>query len=238
MAASSSRVWVGKKRARGVTGSTNPTIAGVKNIDVTSGSTNLIAAGLSAKSFSPMLLGPVNEREIFGTGELVAQNFENYWQYGKMFPELSHIDPNGFPTPVWYTFRSKGYAKTKGDRHPDGTKTQDVLFVDAAGKNRYRYAVASSSMYMNWIMDYVTSRKYIYCKGYAWLVRRTPAFISLKKQVDAGLSVQILDFDVIEGSHLVTREFLHEQVNDPTKPFGHGYVIAGLLAGLEPEDYC
>lgn len=232
------QVWVGKKRFRGVTGSTNPTIVGVKNIDVTSGSTNIISSGLTAKSFSPMLLGPVYEKEIFGTGELIAQNFENYWQYGKMFPELGHIDIQGFPTPSWYIFRTKGYAKIKGDRHPDGTKTNDVAFIDATGKNHYRYSTATSSMYMNWIMDYITSRKYIYCKGYAYLVKRTPAFQSLVQQIDAGLSVQIIDFDVIEGSHLITKEFLKDRVNDPTKPFGHGYVIAALLAGLEPEDYC
>jgi len=61
MAASNGQVWVGKKRSRGVTGSFNPVIAGVKNIDATSGSTNLIESGLPAKHFSPMLLGPVRE---------------------------------------------------------------------------------------------------------------------------------------------------------------------------------
>lgn len=56
-------------------------------------------------------------------------------------------------------------------------------------------------------------------------------------QVDTGLDVQILDFDIVEGSHQVTVDFLRERVNDPDKPFGHGYVLAGLLAGIEPEAY-
>ena len=30
---------------------------------------------------------------------------------------------------------------------------------------------------------------------------------------------------------------LKEKINDTSAPFGHGYVIAGLLAGIEPYNY-
>ncbi len=52
------------------------------------------------------------------------------------------------------------------------------------------------------------------------------------------MNVQILDFDVKEGSHLITLDFLIERVNDPTIPFGHGNVVAGMLCGFYPDDYC
>jgi len=91
-----------------------------------------------------------------------------------MFQELGHLNSRGHPTQQWHTFRTKGYAKATGDRHPVGTKTKTVLYVDAAGKNRYKYATAVSSMYMNEIMDYITSRKHIYCLGYARLVKLIP----------------------------------------------------------------
>ena len=102
-------VYVGRKARRGVVGDRNPTIPGVLNINATSGSMNKIAAH-PAKSFSPMILGPVIESEIFGKGEIRAENFENYWQYGKVFRELGHIDAQNMLSEKWYQFRAKGYA--------------------------------------------------------------------------------------------------------------------------------
>lgn len=230
-------IYVGKKSQRGVVGSVDPVIPGVTNINCTSGSVNKIN-GYPANQFSPMNLGPVNEREIFGIGDQIALKFENYWQYGKIFQELGHIDNNGDLTQLWYNFRARGYNKIKGDRHPDGTKSDDVKFVDQRGNRHFRYYTAISSMYLNHILDYVNSRKLIYAQVYAWLVIRTDAFKELRKEVDNGKSIQILDFDVIPGSHLVTLDFLRQQINDPTTPFGHGYVLAGLLAGIEPSTYC
>jgi len=93
-------------------------------------------------------------------------------------------------------------------------------------------------MYLNTVLDYISSRKYIYAPVYAWLVVKTQAFMELRKKVNSGQNVQILDFDVIPGSHKITLEFLKERINDPTKHFGHGYVLEGLLAGIEPADYC
>src|SRR5690606_21589400 len=96
----------------------------------------------------------------------------------------------------------------------------------------------TSSMYLNNVMDYVTSRKYIYAPVYAWLVIKTPAFKALQELIAKGQSVQILDLDIIPGSHKITVEFLRNIINDPSSSFGHGYVLAGLLAGIEPSEYC
>jgi hypothetical protein len=230
-------IYVGKKAERGVIGSTDPFIPGVLNINATSGSVNKIN-GIPAKQFSPMYLGPVNEKEIFGIGDQVALIFENYWQNGKIFRELGHINDQSQITPAWYSFREKGYKKNKGDRHPHGTKSNEVKYIDARGNRHYKYYTAVSSMYMNNVLDYITSRKYIYAPVYAWLVVRTQAFLELKKMIDSGQQVQILDFDVLPGSNRVTLEFLRERINDSTVPFGHGYVLAGLLAGIEPAEYC
>lgn len=229
-------VYVGKKSQRGVTNSTDPIITGVKNINATSGSMNKINSH-SAKQFSPMYLGPVVEKDIFGIDGLTAKNFENYWQRSKIFKELGHIDEEGVITEKWYKFRDEGYNKEKGERHPKGTKSKEIKYT-RNGKNYYKYYTAVSSCYMNNVLGYIESRKLIYAPIYAWLVVQTPAFIELKKQVDAGLKVQILDFDVLPGSHKVTLEFLKERINDPSVSFGHGYVVSGLLAGILPEEYC
>lgn len=230
-------VYVGKKCQRGVTGSTDPVLQNVLNINATSGSMNKIN-GIPAKQFSPMVLGPVDEKQIFGIGSLVAQNFENYFQYGKIFRELGHINERGELTPAWYNFRATGYAKVGGDRHPVGTKSNIVKFTDERGNRHFKYHTAISSMYLDNVCDYITSRRYIYAPMYGWLVVRTQAFQELKRMVDAGRNVQILDFDVQPGSHNITVQFLRERINDPNIPFGHGNVLAGLLAGIEPAAYC
>lgn len=226
MAATGS-VRVGKKAGR-VKGARDPVAQGFKNINATSTSKNKIN-DYEAKSLSPMVLGPVNEMELFGRGKLEALNFENYWQYGKIFPDLGHISEEGKVTKAWITFRNKGYAKERADRHPVGTKRKEGGY--------YR---ASTSGYYGVKMDYLKSRKRVYVIGYAKLVRKTSAFKELRRQIRAGLNVMILDYDIVgdnpEG-YEVTVDFLRDRVNDPSKPFGHGYVLAGLLAGIEPEEY-
>lgn len=231
------RVFVGKKSARGVTGSFDPVITNVLNINATSGSMNKIN-GIPAKQFSPMYLGPVNEKEIFGTGDQISVTFEGYWQYGKIFRELGHVDEQNQITQKWYNFRAKGYAKTKGDRHPVGTKSNIVKFIDDRGNNHYQYYSAIASAYLGTVLDYISSRKIIYSPVYAWLVIKTPAYQALKSMVDNGVNVQILDLDILPGSHEITLEFLRERINDPSTPFGHAYILSGLLAGIEPSAYC
>lgn len=230
---STNDVYIGSKKK----GVNNPVIEGVKNIDATSGSMNKID-GESATQFSPMYLGPVIEKDIFGKGEKTALIFENYWQYGKVFPELGHVGENGKITKKWLEFREKGYKKAKGDRHPVGTKTDRVKFVDRRGRKWYEYMIPSFARYYGEKMDYITSRKKVYVPAYAYLVRRTEAFKKLKEKVDNGFKVQILDFDgPKDGSALITVDYLRKKINDPSSPFGHGFVISALLAGIEPEEY-
>ena len=238
MGIDSSNVRIGKKLSRGVVGDKNPVIDGFKNIDVTSGSGNKIDGRAVKLDFSPMLIGPVT------VGDLAAKKFENYWQYGKLFEELGHINADGEPTEKWFAFRKKGYAKEKADRHPVGTKSDEVMFVDAKGHNHYKYYTPQYAMYNDKKYGYIDARKMVYAPVYADLVRDTDTFKELKKMVDAGQQIQILDLDGprdgdLPGlkSHLVTVDLLKEKINDPKAPFGHGYVVAGLLAGIEPEEY-
>ena len=131
----------------------------IKRINVTSGSNNKIN-GASAKTVSPMYLGPVNKQTVFNplniknskNDDLDALLFENYWQYGKIFKDLGHLDQNNPPrfTKQWLAFRKKGYSEKKGHRHPKGTKTNQVLYKYTKGNkeyNKYKYHIASTSYY-------------------------------------------------------------------------------------------
>ena len=36
----------------------------------------------------------------------------------------------------------------------------------------------------------------------------------------------------------VTEELLIDKINDTRHPFGHGYVVASILAGIPVQNYC
>jgi DNA-directed RNA polymerase subunit H (RpoH/RPB5) len=224
-------VRIGKKRPRGVKGAKDPKTTGYKNIDATSGSVIKIGGQRAKEAFSPMYL----EANEFG-----AKLFENYWQYSKVFRELGHLDDDNNVTDKWHQFRDKGFAKDTGDRHPTGTKSKEVIGKDDKGRNRYRYYTPEFAVYNGTRMDYLTSRKKIYAPKYAELVKKQLAFSELKKKVVTGGKYQILDLDgpTDSPSHLVTVDLLKHKINDTTSPFGHGYVLAGLLSGIEPHEYC
>eukprot|EP00051_Salpingoeca_urceolata_P017439 m.237485 g.237485 ORF g.237485 m.237485 type:complete len:329 (-) comp18954_c0_seq2:68-1054(-) len=229
------KVVIAVKPPRG-SGQPFPSLPGFTRIDVTSGSCNRVLQPRDvAATFSPMAIGPVKG----------ARLFENYWQYGKVFQELGHLRGDGTPegssvTDKWRQFRAKGYAKAKGCRRPPEAKTTDVLEV-REGRRKFRYLIPRFAHYDGKNMGYITSRKQVYVPEYARLVEETRVFKALRERVLAGENVMILDLDGPRdqpGGVEVTVEMLRTRINDPRYQFGHGYVAAALLAGIEPEQYC
>lgn len=231
-------VMIGSKRRRGIPGEKDPIVPSFINIDATSGSANKVTDESGNKfnvktAFSPMYLNGFTY-----CGQPVA-NFESFWQYGKIFKELGHIQ-DGEITQKFYDFRNYGWKLLKGERHPKGTRTDEVIHHEN-GKNKYRYLSAVASCYDldGTQLDYIQSRKVVYSHVYSYLVQRTHQFQILKLQIEKGKKIQILDIDgPRDGSHEVTVELLRRKINDKSAPFGHGYVLAGLLRGIKPEDYC
>ena len=223
-------VRIGQKFKRGVTGSTNPKVTGYLNVDVTSGGMKKFVDGSRANSLSPFKLGP-----IYVNGQKVAEIFENYWQFGKMWKLAGHFKQGNIiePSLAWYAFRKKGYAMTKGKRHP---------FPKAKG-----YGRPGHSMYNDKLYEYVPSRKDIYIPLYAALIRHLPVMKEMKRLLQNGQNIMILDGDGPPQKILVNGqlqslyptgtpmniELWNKMVNDPKYSFGHGYVVAALLAGLD-----
>jgi hypothetical protein len=166
-------------------------------------------SNLNRLDFSPMT-------EIAG-GYNGFWNFESYWQSGKVFEDI-HIEQSK----KWWK------SQTKAKRRYPNSKGKKVLYATWDGENK---------------MDYITSRKKIYVPEYSELIKDRQMTKHWKEQLQNGKNLIIYDFDgprTKEG-HVtcieLTKELLIEKINDPSFPFGHGYIVAATIAGFSPTDY-
>jgi hypothetical protein len=92
-------------------------------------------------------------------------------------------------------------------------------------------------------MDYITSRKKVYVSEYYELVKNREMIEFWKDMLAKGNSLTIYDFDgprTDAGDPTcmeLTEELLIQKINNTTYPFGHGYVVAGTIAGITPDKY-
>lgn len=143
-------------------------------------------------------------------------NFESYWQSGKVWEGIDH---------------KKSIKWWKSQKVPRrrliGTKGRKVLHA-VFGRIKY---------------DYVQSRKNIYVSEYYRLIKHRVRLLALRAAVKSGKNVIVYDFDGPRdevGNPIcleVNKKMLKKKINDTKYPFGHGYIIAGLLAGIRPKSY-
>jgi len=212
------KVRIGQKRRRGVKGDKDASMIGYKGIDVTSGSFNKVG-GYSATTLSPMKLGPYTDKN-----GLTSKIFENYWQFSKLWATANHIKGGTQcqPTEKWFEFRKKGFQLDKGKRHPLPVK---------------EYGYPQCSIYNDKVYDYLTSRKEIYVPIYKSLIENLPIIKELRKLIDSGQNIMIIDGDgppkdIYPQGLELTQQNWDQMINNPKYQFGHGYVVAGLIAGL------
>ena len=141
-------------------------------------------------------------------------NFESYWQSGKVYEGI----PREITVEYWVTLTEpkRRYPKSKG---------KNVLYATWDGIVRY---------------DYITSRKQVYVPEYYDMVKDRIA--PLREKFLSGQSITVYDFDgPRNGADVacmeITIPMLIEKINDPTHPFGHGYIVAAAIAGFAPADY-
>ena len=86
---------------------------------------------------------------------------------------------------------------------------------------------------------YVDSRKEVYVPRYSELAR--PHIERLCGDMEK--DIVVYDFDGPRNPDggvrcdEVSVDLLREKIEDTRFPFGHGYIVAGLLAGIEPHMY-
>ena len=181
--------------------------SGAKTVNVTSAQ----AGGSSLRrDFSPMTL--------LDGGYKGYACFENYWQAGKEW--------RGVPLSVSKAWWAR---QTKGRRRYPGGKGRKVLWAKHSDADEPR--------------AYVKSRKEVYVPEYDALMRGTSSFTQLREAVKNGTDVVVMDFDGPRSAdggvqcRELTLELLREKINDPSKPFGHGYVVAAGLRGIAVSRY-
>ena len=144
--------------------------------------------------------------------------FENYWQSGKRYQDIDSKKVTD-----WWKKQNKGRR-----RYPDG-KGKQVLYA--------KFPHISENL------GYIESRKQVYVPEYFNLIKNNPVLIELKKELSNGTNLVVYDFDGIRNDDgtptckKVTLELLREKMLDTRYPFGHGYIVAAAILGINPEAY-
>lgn len=203
-----------------------------------------------ARQVSPFFVGPVT-----GTDGATAPNLEVYWQCGKVFP---HHDEGGKPTPAFFSYRDRMYTAIPGSipkpvmRHPYrqfGYDPEDMVYWAYWNEEKGEYEPLS----------YLEGRKKVYVPEYAKLVANTPALAYMKRLLDEGKKIALLDFDGFnyynedamkiryrayvlrckkrkEPVLLTEKDFtdvkdMKSAIGFADTPVGHAFVIKSLLQG-------
>ena len=205
------------------------------------------------KEISPFYVGPV----VASDGK-VSKTLENFWQFGKVYEgktifhhyisrrqkedlEFVCSDEEGNPTEDWFKVRDYGFNIDHGYRHP------------FSGKPLYQYYVEDGKVVR---LGYIESRKKVYIKEYAKLVYNSSSFKRIKKLLDEGKTIALVDFDAYnyyDHDVMVKRyeadkkrfgssfsyslndylniKTMKDVVNFPGLLMGHGFVLKLLLQG-------
>lgn len=166
-------------------------------------------ASANRRDFSPMTPNQDGYRGFW--------NFESFWQSGKVFEGLDH-------------------------------RTSKLWWIQQkAPKRRYPNSKGKKVLYAKWDhtrpLGYVESRKQVYVPEYSAMIADREMLKYWKDQVARGVNVTIYDFDgpkLPDGSITcceLTKELLQEKINDETHPFGHGYIVAAMIAGINVDEY-
>lgn len=169
-------------------------------------------------ALSPFKLGPCRT-----AGGTLFFNFENLWQYSKVYPEHLESDNDllcGEVAAEWFRWHMSGARERRGIRYPMG-----------------KGAKAKFSVWGNLRLSYISARKLIYVPEYSKLLLANTKFRKLLKQYNKGANIVIRDYDTYDALKAYANKKEHHPflyaLNNPDKKFGHGFVI-GMALMLNP----
>lgn len=161
----------------------------------------------SYRELSPFVLGPI---ATYLQG-VYAQNFENLWQFSKVYKK--HLGLFEWPSPDWEIWKSKGWRDESPHRYPMS-----------------KGAVPEYSYWNGKKLGYIDARKQIYAPVYAKHVRRTESFKLLKQLYLTSDVIVLRDYDAYD--HLKLGMSLVDVINDPNRKMGHAFVLMMILTGV------
>lgn len=146
-----------------------------------------------------------------------SKNFENLWQYSKVYPEFLDSDGN-VDRGKWEEWRYYGFNSEKAHRYPMG-KGKIPCFSLWNGKR----------------LGYIDARKKIYIPIYMELVAETDSFEQLRQVYhNSRISIEqpdliLLDYDAYD--HAALGITLRDVANNPNKKCGHAFALLSMLTG-------
>jgi len=163
------------------------------------------------RELSPFILGPISTY----LPDLFSKNFENLWQYSKVYP--TQVDERGQPTITWLQWRLNGWNNPRAVRYPMGK----------GAKPLYSYWDGLK-------MGYIEARKKIYAKKYSENVVKTKSFRNLfslyEEACSKGSDITLLDYDAYD--YINKGMSLKDVINYPSLKMGHAFVLAMTLTGV------
>ena len=144
-----------------------------------------------------------------------AKNFENLWQFSKVYRQYADSFQN--PIAAYFEWRERGYSDKQAHRYPMG-----------------KGAIPLYSLWENKRLEYIDARKQIYAPEYAKNVVKTDSYHRL--QTVYSLSPKeliLLDYDAYD--HMKLGMSLIDVINNPNRKMGHAFVLIMMLTGLLEE---
>lgn len=224
-------LYIGSRKLRGAGPRYALYPAGAILIDVTSAQSSTNA---NREAFSPMHpeAGP-----YIDPGHVAWYCFEEAWQAGKVWAdELGNEIPHDVTWQAWHNKPWRGRPNRKLSAFYKRARNWSVVSAMFPERPGHRYG-------------YVESRKQVYVPRYeAWVKSRPDAMETLEgiqtllREQDRPVVVFDLDgprdaFGEMETVR-VTPEMLRERIEDVRFPFGHGFVVAAMAAGIPAAAYC
>jgi hypothetical protein len=183
-----------------------------------------------------------------------GQLLENIWQFSKLYARVDAqripLSKQHHPDKIIWEHPAEVHALNQGQEVTDAywkwrEKGMNNAYAVRYPNGFYGRTRCICSIWENEKLDYISARKRIYCGEYARLAPATASFKKLSHMLhEQGKNLLLVEVDGPDPDlnyppyDQISREKpcmemnaenIRLLINDPKKPFGHGFVIAALL---------
>jgi len=186
-------------------------------------------------TLSPMLLKPVYIRNSENEWEKYGETIEDCWQCSKVFPAhlcgKDHEKSNKWKT-NWMEWSRRGRFSLQSRRHrvPKGKWVKQQKQFTNKNKNIPLFCYFKGEK-----LKYKDARLKMYMPWYEQLIQHENAFKDLYHRHLSGENFVLYDHDGLEpkeNDEALTKKRLIQLINNDSRPFGHGLVLACCLLDL------